>query len=73
MMLYSILITRQGFPGSAAVKNPPASAGDTRDTGSIPWIRKIPWGRTWLPAPISLPGKSHGQRSLEGRKELDKT
>ena len=73
MMLYTILITRRGFPGSAAVKNLPASAGDARDTGSIPWIRKIAWGRTWLPAPISLPGISHGQRSLEGRKELDTT
>ena len=25
-----------GFPGGAAVKNPLASAGDARDTGSIP-------------------------------------
>ena len=25
-----------GFPGGAMVKNPPASAGDARDTGSIP-------------------------------------
>ena len=24
-----------GFPGGAVVKNPPASAGDTRDVGSI--------------------------------------
>ena len=25
-----------GFPGGSSVKNPPASAGDTRDAGSIP-------------------------------------
>ena len=25
-----------GFPGGAVVKNPPANAGDSRDTGSIP-------------------------------------
>ena len=25
-----------GFPGGAEVKNPPANAGDTRDSGSIP-------------------------------------
>ena len=31
-----------------------------------PWIRKIPWRRKWQPAPIFLPGKSHGQRSLMG-------
>ena len=25
-----------GFPGAAVVKNPPANAGDSGDTGSIP-------------------------------------
>ena len=25
-----------GFPGGTVVKNPPANAGDTGDTGSIP-------------------------------------
>ena len=29
-----------------------------------PWVRKIPWRRKWQPAPVLLPGKSHGQRSL---------
>ena len=24
------------------------------------------WGREWLPHPVFLPGKSHGQRSLVG-------
>ena len=28
------------------------------------WIGKIPWRRKWLPTPVFLPGKSHGQRSL---------
>ena len=27
---------------------------------------KIPWRRKWLPTPVFLPGKSHGQRSLAG-------
>ena len=31
-----------------------------------PWVRKIPWWRKWQPTPVFLPGKSHGQRSLEG-------
>ena len=31
-----------------------------------PWVRKIPWRRKWQPTPVSLPGKSQGQRSLEG-------
>ena len=43
-----------------------------------PWVRKIPWRRKWLPNPVFLPGKSHGQRSLAGyrpwcHKELDTT
>ena len=44
--------------------------------GFDPWIGKISWNRKWQPAPIFLPGLSHGQRSLAGcnpwgRKELD--
>ena len=31
-----------------------------------PWGGKIPWRRKWLPTPVLLPGKSHGQRSLVG-------
>ena len=30
-----------------------------------PWVRNIPWRRKWEPTPIFLPGKSHGQRTLE--------
>ena len=59
------------------VRNPPANTGDKR-CGFDPWIRKIPWRRAWQPAPVFLPGKSHGQRSLERYspwdcKELDTT
>uniref|UniRef100_A0A8C2SHG2 protein kinase C n=1 Tax=Capra hircus TaxID=9925 RepID=A0A8C2SHG2_CAPHI len=28
--------------------------------------QKIPWRREWQPSPVSLPGESHGQRSLAG-------
>ena len=31
-----------------------------------PWVRKVPWRRKWQPAPVFLPGKPHGQRSLVG-------
>ena len=46
------------------VKNPPANAGDLRDEGSI-----LGWGRTLggghiNPLQYSLPGESHGERSL---------
>ena len=47
------------------VKNHPANAGDMRQ-GFDPWVRKILWRRVWQPTPVSLPGESHGQRSLVG-------
>ena len=31
-----------------------------------PWVKKIPRRRKWPPIPVSLPGESHGQRSLVG-------
>ena len=31
--------------------------------GFSPWIGKIPWSRKWQPAPVFLPGKSHGQQA----------
>ena len=37
-----------------------------QETWAYPWVRKIPWRRKWQPAPVFLPGKSHGQRSLVG-------
>ena len=34
------------------------------------WVRSLgweyPWRRKWQPTPVSLPGESHGQRSLVG-------
>jgi len=32
--------------------------------GFDPWVRKIPWRRTWQPTPVFLPGESCGERSL---------
>ena len=32
---------------------------------------KIPWRRAWQPTPVSLPGESHGQRSLVGYSPWD--
>ena len=31
-----------GFPSGAVVKNPPANAGDARDTGSLPGLGRSP-------------------------------
>ena len=48
------------------VKNLPSNAGDTGDSGLIPWVGKIHWKRKWQPTPVFLPRKVHGQRSLAG-------
>ena len=47
------------------VKNPPASAEDIRDVGSVPGSGRSPGGGRGNP-PVFLPGKFHGQRSLVG-------
>ena len=43
-----------------------------------PCVGKIPWKGKWLPTPVFLPGKTHGERSLagytpQGFKESDTT
>ena len=47
------------------VKNMPAMQ-DTQETQVQSLGCKIPWRRPRQPAPVFLPGKSHGQRNLEG-------
>ena len=47
------------------VKNQPASAGDIGDVGLIPGLGRLPGGLHGNPLQ-SLPGESHGQRSLAG-------
>ena len=44
------------------IKNLPAM----QETGFDPWVKKILWRKDWQPTPVSLPGESHGQRSLVG-------
>ena len=45
--------------------NPPASAGDIRDTGSVPGSGGSPGGGH-ATLPVFLPGESHAQSSLAG-------
>ena len=63
-----------GFPGGAVVKTLPASAGDTRDLGSIPGLGRSPggghsrilaWRIPWTEEPEGL--------QSWGRKESDTT
>ena len=41
-----------------------------------PWVLSLgqedPWGRKWQPAPVLLPGKAHGWRSLVGYSPWDR-
>ena len=53
------------FPGDAHSKESPANAGEARD-GFDSWVGKTPWKRKQQITPAFLPGKFHGQRSLEG-------
>ena len=52
-----------GFPGGSVINNLPANAGDT---GLIPESGSFSGQGNSKPFPVFLPGKSHGQRSLEG-------
>ena len=50
----------------ASGKEPACQCRGCKSCGFSPWVRKIPWRRTWQLTPVFLPGESHGQRSLEG-------
>ena len=52
---------QKGLPWWLSCKE---SACQCRRRGFDPWLGKIPWRRKWQPTPVSLSGKSHGQRSL---------
>ena len=55
-----------GFPDGTVVKSLPANAGDAGDSGSIPGLGRSSGEGNGSPFQYSLPGKSHGQRSLMG-------
>ena len=55
-----------GFPDSSVsmVKNLLTNVGGSGDAGSIPGSGRFPGEGNSNPLQYSLPGKSHGQRSL---------
>ena len=60
-----------GFPSGSVVENPPASARDAGDTGSIPGSgRWLGGGNSNLTSEF-LSGRSYGQRSLVGYKSIE--
>ena len=58
--------TFAGLPGGSVVKNPPANAGDARDTSLIPGLERPPGVGNGSPLQVFWPEKFHGQRSLGG-------
>ena len=69
------IVSTPDFPGGSDSK---ASAYNAGDPGSIPELGRYPGEGNATPLQYSLPGKSHGWRSLVGyspwgRKESDRT
>ena len=54
------------FPGGASGKEPACQRRRHKRCGFSPRVGKVPWRRARRPAPVFLPGESHGQRSLVG-------
>ena len=66
------------FPGGTSDKETACQSGRHRRCGFNPWAWKISCNRKWQPAPVFLPGRIHGQRTLAGyipwgHKESDMT
>ena len=65
-------ITQTVFPGGPGGKEPACQCRRCKRCWFDPWVGKMPWRRKWQPTPASLPGKSHGQRSLVGYSPWDR-
>ena len=64
---FLIRIPRQlGFPGGTSGKEPACQCRRRKRRGFHSWVGKMPWRRARQPTPVSLPGESHGERSLAG-------
>lgn len=64
ILIWLLVIQVQVFLCGVSDKDPPTSAGDIRNSGSIPGLRR-PLDRGHdKPAPVFLPKDSKGHRSL---------
>ena len=59
-------MVQQSFQVALVVKNPPANAGDARDVGSTPELKRSPGVGNSTPLQYSCLKKLHGKRSLAG-------
>ena len=61
----SQVLYNRGFPGGNSGKESACHSRRYKNHRFNPWVGKIPCRRKWQPTPVFLPGKSHGQKSLE--------
>ena len=64
--IYIYIYVYSGFPDESSGKESACQCKGRKKPGFDPWFGKIPWSRKWQLTPVFLPGKPHGQRSLEG-------
>ena len=64
--IHTLSCVKQGLPRWLGGKKSIYQCRRLRRIGFDSWIGKIPWRRKWELTPVFLPGKSYGQRSLEG-------
>ena len=50
------------YPGGTSGKQSACQSRRHKRHGFNPWVGKMPWRRKWQPAPVFLPGESHGHR-----------
>ena len=67
-----VLLNSWSLPGGSSGKEPACQCRRHKRCRFEPWVGKIPWRRKWQPAPIFLPGKFHGQKSLAGYSMWDR-
>ena len=52
------MLNTQSFPGGTSGKEPACHFMRHKRHSLHPWVRKIPWRRTWQATPVFLPGES---------------
>ena len=64
--IYILVHCISDFLGGTSGKEFACQCRRHKSHGFAPCVKKIPWRRKWQLTPGSLPGESHGQRSLAG-------
>ena len=59
-----------GFPGGVVVKNPPANAGDVRETGSVSGSERSPGGGSGNPLQYSYLGNPMDRGAWQATKNM---